>query len=58
MVVDDYRVFNWAIALLRSARGGRHQAGEARQVEHETHQAHAAGPDFNTPSMAGHHEAV
>ena len=58
LVVDDYRLFNVDIDLLLSAIGGRHKVVEARQVEQETHQANAAGPDFNTHQMEGNHEAV
>jgi len=31
---------------------------EARQMEKETHQANATGPNFDVDEMAGNHEAV
>jgi hypothetical protein len=41
-----------------SVLGGGDKAVETWQVQQETHQAHATGPDCDADHMAGHHEAV
>ena len=53
-----YRVFPVNIDLLLSARGGGYKAVQTRQVEQKTHQAHAAGPDFDAHQLEANHEAV
>ena len=55
--LGGYRCLTLAVDALRSARGGRHKAGKASQVEAETHHAQAAGPAFDANERAGHHEA-
>jgi hypothetical protein len=58
LAIGHHRLFNVDIDLLLSAIGGCHKAVEARQVEKETHQANAAGPDFDADEMEGNHDAV
>jgi hypothetical protein len=53
-----YRCLNLAVDALLSARGGRHKVVKAGQVEEETYQANAAGPDVDANEMAGNPEAV
>src|SRR5205085_4084638 len=57
-MVGHHRVFNVDIDLLLSPIGGCDKAVETRQVQEETHQANAAGPDFDTHQMEGNHDAV
>jgi len=49
---------NVHIDLLLSAIGGGHKAIQTRQVQEETHQTNATGPDFNTDQMEANHDAV
>ncbi len=58
LAVGDHRFFNPAVHLLLSPIGGRDKVVKARQVEQETHQAHAARPNFDADQMEGHHQAV
>src|SRR5205823_5462384 len=58
LMVGHHRVFNVEIDLLLSPIGGCDKAVETRQVQEETHQANAAGPDFDTHQMEGNHDAV
>src|SRR4030095_2546849 len=58
VAIGHHRLFNVDIDLLLRAIGGGHKAVEARQMETETHQANATGPNFDVEEMAGHHEAV
>jgi hypothetical protein len=51
-------LFNLAVHLLLSPIGGGHKAVKASQVEEETHQAKAAGPDFDADQREGNHESV
>jgi len=44
--------------LLVSPIGSRDKAVKSCQVEKQTNQANAAGPDFDAASMAGNPEAV
>jgi len=58
LAVGDHHCFNPAVDLLLSPIGGRDKAVKARQVEQETNQAHAAGPDFDADQMDAHHQPV
>ena len=58
LVVSHHRLFNLNIDLLLCPIGGRHKAVETRQIQEETHQANAAGPDFDADHMESHHESV
>src|SRR5262245_9484755 len=58
LAIDSYRFLNLAVDALLSAIGGRHKAVKACQVEEETHQTNAAGPDFDANEMAGNHDTV
>jgi hypothetical protein len=58
VVGGHHRVFTVALALLLSPRGGRPKAVKACQIEEETDQAHAAGPNCDADEMAGNHDAV
>jgi hypothetical protein len=55
--VDD-GVFHLAVDLLLRPIGRGDKAVETRQVQEETPQAKATGPDFDADQMAGNHEAV
>jgi hypothetical protein len=46
------------IDLLLSPIGSGDKAVESRQMKEETHQAHAAGPDFDADQMEGNYDAV
>ena len=56
LVVDDYRFFNPAVDVLLSTIGSRYKAVQSCQAEQKTHQAHAAGSDFDTDDMEGNDE--
>jgi len=58
LALVDAGVFHLAVALLPSPIGGGDKAVETRQVQEETHQAHATGPDCEAEQMAGNHAAV
>src|SRR6516165_11765332 len=58
LAVGNDRLFNLAVHLLLSPIGGGHKAVKAGQVEKKTHQANAAGPNFDADEMEGNHEAV
>jgi hypothetical protein len=58
VAIGHHRLFNVDIDLLLSPIGSRHKAVKTCQMQEETHQAHAACPDFHTHQMEGHHEAV
>src|SRR5262249_49194709 len=58
LVVDDSRFFNPAVDGLLRAIGSRDKAVQSWQVETKTHEAHAAGSDFDPDYMAGNDEAV
>ena len=58
VVIVDYRLFNVNIDLLLCPIGGRYKAVETRQIQEETNQANAAGPDFDADHMESHHESV
>jgi hypothetical protein len=51
-------LFNVEIDLLLSPLGGRHKAVQPREIQEETHQAHAARPDCDADHMEGNHDAV
>jgi hypothetical protein len=51
LVVSHHRLFNLNIDLLLRPIGGRHKAVETRQIQEETNQANAAGPDFDADHM-------
>ena len=56
-IVDD-GVFDLAVDVLLSAIGGCDKAVKARQVQEQTRQANAAGPDFDTDHMKSNDEPV
>ena len=58
VAVGNDRLFNLEVHLLLSPIGGGHKAVKAGEVEEETHQAHAACPDFDAEQMEGKHQAV
>src|SRR5262249_31761389 len=58
LAIGHQRLCNWEIALLLSPIGGGHKAVKSCQGEQETHQAHAACPDFDTDQMESKHDAV
>jgi hypothetical protein len=58
VVIVDSRLFHVNMALLWSAIGGGHKAVQTCQVQEETHQTNATGPDFDTDQMDANHEAV
>src|SRR5262249_53005082 len=58
LAIGHHRLFNLEIDLLLSPIGGRHKAVKSCQVEKETNQANAAGPDFDTDQMESNHDAV
>jgi hypothetical protein len=58
VAIGHQRLFNVDIDLLLSTLGGGHKAVEARQMEKETPQANATGPNFAVDEMAGNHEAM
>jgi hypothetical protein len=58
VAVGNDRLFTLEVHLLLSPIGGGPKAVKASQVEEETHQAHAAGPDFDADQREGNHESV
>ena len=58
VAIGHHRLFNVDIDLLLRPIGGGHKAVETSQLEKETHQANATGPNFGVDEVAGNHEAV
>jgi hypothetical protein len=56
--IGDNGWLNVDVDRLLSPIGGRHKAVEAGEGEEETHQAHAAGANFDADSMKSHHASV
>jgi hypothetical protein len=57
LAIGHHRVFYVDVDLLLRPIGGGHKAVQTRQIQAETHQANAAGPDFDADHRESNHEA-